>query len=188
MAKSEFQCSGEYLDSIHIDQTHRQNAVRADFSPSAIPYFCNMNHYAIRGLLAFTLLLSILMPAASQQGADAEIRQLLRSQQDSWNAGNIDEFMAGYLNSDALHFLGKSGLTAGWQETLDRYKERYPDTETMGKLRFDLDEITRRTKDVYTVVGQYFLSREHKEDLDGRFLLVVQRIKKEWKIVADSTH
>jgi hypothetical protein len=35
-------------------------------------------------------------------------------------------------------FIGKSGITYGWQKTLDNYKKGYPDKEAMGKLHFTL--------------------------------------------------
>jgi hypothetical protein len=136
--------------------------------------------------LVFTLTTAV--STGVGQSAEEEIRSLLASQADAWNEGNIPEFMEGYHKSEDLHFLGKSGLTEGWVETLERYEKGYPDTSYMGKLAFDIQRVTKRTKDVYTVVGKFFLEREDMEDASGFFLLVVQRFGKKWKIVADSTH
>jgi hypothetical protein len=145
-------------------------------------------HYARHGIAVIAFLTSCLAVSLIGQSAEQQIEALLHAQSKSWNEGDIDGFMAGYLHTDDLQFLGSSGLTAGWDATLDRYKKRYPDAKAMGQLTFDLSEITRRTKNVYTVIGKYHLSRQEFEDLEGFFLLVLQKIGGDWKIVADSTH
>ena len=122
------------------------------------------------------------------QSAKEEIKSLLLEQADFWNKGDIEGFMQGYIPTEDLHFLGKNGLTSGWQATLDRYKKTYPDKQTMGQLTFDFKEITERTKKIYTVIGHYHLARTGMEDAEGYFLIVLQKIKGDWKIVADSSH
>ena len=145
-------------------------------------------HYA-RHRVGFAMLSMLLLAFnLSAQSAEEQIKTLLAVQSEAWNTGDIDGFMEGYLPTDDLHFLGSGGLTAGWHATLERYKQRYPDQQTMGQLSFDLREITRRTKDVYTIIGKFHLSRHELDDMEGFFLLVLQKIKGDWKIVADSTH
>jgi ketosteroid isomerase-like protein len=141
----------------------------------------------LRYLLS-TILLLCLGSQLSAQSNEDHIRSLLSAQSEAWNRGDIDQFMDGYIRSDDLHFLGENGLTAGWTATRNNYQKVYPDTATMGKLRFELHEITRRTDDVYTVIGRYFLKRRTLSDLDGYFLLVALRTEDGWKIAADSTH
>ena len=159
--------------------------VQSQIPTGRITYLCSM-HYTMRWVFILTVCL-VPMFCMGQDAAD-EIRALLDGQAEAWNEGDIEGFMEGYHKTADLHFLGSSGLTAGWQETLDRYKTRYPDSQAMGKLRFELHEITQRTQEVYTVVGQFFLTRTEMEDLNGYFLLVVQRIDEQWRVVADSTH
>jgi hypothetical protein len=67
----------------------------------------------------------------------------LAQQTSAWNNGKLDDFMNGYWQSDSLMFIGKSGITYGWQKTLDNYKKGYPDTASMGKLNFDLLSVKR---------------------------------------------
>ena len=55
-------------------------------------------------------------------GQEAEIRTLLQKQTEAWNRGDVEGFMEGYWKSDSLMFIGKSGITYGWQKTLDNYK------------------------------------------------------------------
>ena len=77
-------------------------------------------------------------PARRAGGDEAAVRKVLATQNAAWNRGDVDAFMVGYWHSDSLMFIGKSGVTYGWQNTLNNYKKNYPDTATMGKLQFTL--------------------------------------------------
>ncbi len=145
-------------------------------------------HYARHRIGYAVLLLFFFGFNLNAQSAEQQIKSLLAEQSVAWNTGDIEGFMSGYLQTDDLHFLGSGGLTAGWHATLERYKKRYPDQQAMGQLTFDLQEITKRTKKVYTVIGKYHLARHELDDMEGYFLIVLQKIKGQWKIIADSTH
>ena len=135
------------------------------------------------------MLISLCVPVLlSGQNAEQEIRTILSEQADAWNAGDIEQFMKTYWPSDRLQFLSATGLTSGWNGTLDRYRKRYPDRKAMVQLQFTLKDITKRSKKVYTVIGRYDLERQGMDDLSGYFMLVFQKIKGDWFIVADSTH
>jgi hypothetical protein len=79
----------------------------------------------------------------AQSKDERNVRDAMDEQLKAWNAGDIDRYMLTYWNSDSLMFIGKSGITYGWQNTLDNYKKGYPDTATMGKLKFDILEVKR---------------------------------------------
>lgn len=117
-----------------------------------------------------------------------EIAQIFKTQTEAWNKGDIQAFMQTYWKSDELLFLGKSGPIYGWQNTLDRYLRTYPDLQSMGHLEFEIMNIVSRSDNVCSVVGKYHLAREGIDDLEGHFLIIVQRIDGSWIIVADSTH
>jgi len=114
------------------------------------------------------------------------ITQILIKQQGAWNRGNIEKYMSYYWFSDSLQFIGKKGITYGWQNTLDNYKKSYPDTTAMGQLTFELNSIDILCKNNAFVIGKWFLKREKgKGDLGGCFSLLLKKIKKKWVIVAD---
>lgn len=121
------------------------------------------------------------------EGDQGEIMSILDRQTACWNDGNIDCFMVGYWKSDSLMFIGDSGITYGYENTLDRYKKTYPDKQSMGELEFDIMEIRRISADVYLVVGKFFLQRNSMDDLSGIFTLTFRRIDGSWVIVADHT-
>ncbi len=115
---------------------------------------------------------------------DQLIRNAMNEQVNAWNNGDIDRFMTTYWQSDSLKFIGKSGITYGWQKTLDNYKKSYPDTAAMGKLDFTLIEVKRLSVLYFSVVGKWHLSRSIG-DIQGHFTLLFKKIKNKWVIVMD---
>ena len=113
-----------------------------------------------------------------------EITDLLNRQTQSWNRGNIDEFMSGYWNNDSLMFIGKSGVTYGYTNTLNNYKKNYSDTAQMGKLFFDIKQVKKLSIEYYWVLGKWFLKRT-VGDIGGHYTLLFRKIKGKWMIVAD---
>lgn len=112
---------------------------------------------------------------------------LLNRQTADWNAGQIDAFMEGYWKSDSLSFMGASGVTYGWQNTLNNYKKRYPDLATMGQLKFDIVRMNRLEKNAYYLIGKWALTRPEKGNIGGYFSLIFRKIKGKWLIVSDHT-
>lgn len=138
-----------------------------------------------RYILSFLLLfLSISLISYSQSNDEKQIRKLLATQVESWNRGNIDEFMIGYWENDSLMFIGKNGVTYGYTNTLNNYKKGYSDTAQMGKLKFDILQVKRISGDAFFVVGKWFLKRT-VGDIGGHYTLLFRKIKGRWVIIAD---
>jgi hypothetical protein len=133
-------------------------------------------------LLVFFLLITQF--ASAQTKDELQIRQLLKRQTQDWNNGNLEKFMQPYWKSDSLMFIGKSGVTRGWQQTLENYKRGYPDTAAMGKLSFDIIQIKRLSSEYYFVVGKWMLSRTIG-DVAGHYTLLMRKVKGKWMIIAD---
>lgn len=134
--------------------------------------------------LFLILLFGASLPAFCQSKEETAIRQLLATQTQSWNRGDIEGFMQTYWNSDSLMFIGKSGVVRGWQQTLDNYRKGYPDTAAMGQLSFDIIEVRPLDPSNAFVVGKWMLKRSIG-DVSGHYTLLLRRIKGQWKIVAD---
>jgi hypothetical protein len=123
-------------------------------------------------------------PARPAGGDEQIIRSLLEEQRQAWNNGETEKFMSSYWQSDSLMFIGKSGITYGWQKTLENYKKGYPDTVSMGKLNFDILEVKRLSVMYFFVVGKWHLTRS-VGDAGGYFTLLFKKVKNKWVIVAD---
>lgn len=115
-----------------------------------------------------------------------EIRRLIDQQAADWNSGNIDRFMDVYWKHDELTFSSGGEITRGWQATLDRYKQRYPDAESMGKVSFSELEFLRLDANAFQVLGVWQLQRD-VQPIGGRFTLVFRRQHQGWRIVHDHT-
>jgi len=109
---------------------------------------------------------------------------MLDKQNQAWNRGDVSEFMKGYWENDSLMFIGKSGVTYGYKNTLENYKKGYPDTASMGKLTMTQIKIIRISKAYYFIVGKWYLKRSIG-DVSGHYNLLIRKIKGEWVIVAD---
>jgi hypothetical protein len=120
----------------------------------------------------------------AQTNDELAVRNVLEGQIRDWNNGAIDSFMNSYWKSDSLLFIGKNGPGYGWQNTLDHYKKSYPDTATMGKLRFELVEVKQLSVLYFFVAGKWFLTRS-AGNLNGAFTLLFKKIKNKWVIVVD---
>jgi len=137
----------------------------------------------MRFILSLILLIGPVTAIRAQQPERA-IKYLMQQQTESWNKGDLEGFMQTYWKSDSLVFIGKHGPTYGWQKTLDRYKQSYPDTASMGKLDFNLLELRPLSPQLYFVVGKWHLKRS-VGDLEGHFSLLIRKVGKTWKIIAD---
>lgn len=115
-----------------------------------------------------------------------EILEIFYQQEKDWNAGDIDAFMEAYWKSEDLQFGGANGITKGWKNTLERYKSGYPDKATMGKLNFQIKDMSRHSEEVISLTGSWELVREHDRP-GGHFLLIWRKIDGHWKIVVDHT-
>ncbi len=113
-----------------------------------------------------------------------EIIDLLNRQTQSWNSGNLDNFMNGYWHSDSLMFVGKSGVTYGYTNTLNNYKKNYSDSAKMGKLFFEILQVKKLSAEYYWVLGKWFLKRS-VGDIGGHYTLLFRKIKGQWMIIAD---
>ena len=120
----------------------------------------------------------------AQSKDEKDVRQLLTEQDAAWNRGDIEGFMKGYWLSDSLMFIGKRGITYGWQKTMENYKNRYPDTAAMGKLNFEYIEMKQLSENYFFVVGKWYLTRTIG-NLNGAFTLLLRKINNTWVIVKD---
>ncbi len=120
----------------------------------------------------------------AQSSDEDQILQSLAKQTQSWNRGDIEGFMETYWKTDSLMFIGKSGISWGWDATLANYKKGYPDTAAMGKLAFELIQVKRLSPEYYFVVGKWMLSRSIG-DLSGHYNLLFRKINGKWVIIAD---
>ena len=121
---------------------------------------------------------------ADRTAEAASIDSLMQAQQSAWNNADIEGFMQPYWKSDSLCFIGKRGLTFGWQNTLDNYRKGYPDAAAMGRLQFTNHSLDVLSDDHAYVIGKWELFRV-ADTLSGHYSLLWKKISGKWVIVAD---
>ena len=130
-------------------------------------------------------------PAANPAGGPAEekaaVRRVLDAQVAAWNKGDLPGFMDGYWRSNDLTFFSGDKKLAGWQATLDRYRQRYQgEGKEMGKLSFEELSVELLGNDHALVRGRFRLRLE-KESPTGIFTLVLRKLPAGWRIIHDHT-
>ena len=146
----------------------------------------------------FTLFLLILLSCSKNNTKTIEtikqdpneidaIKKMLTTQQECWNNGDIDGFMEGYWNSEELIFTSATHKPAyGWQNTLERYKESYPDRYSMGEFRFEILDLKLNSEKTAILKGKWELVRM-KDRPNGLFYLDLEKFDENWLITKDST-
>lgn len=135
------------------------------------------------------ILMSVLLffscaEVVNQEQDKAEIEIALHKSAEDWSAGNVEAFMEAYWKSDRLQFVGSQGITYGWDNTLKNYYKRYPTKDHMGKLNFEILDISFLATDLYLLTGKYHLERT-VGNADGIFTVVFKKMNNKWLIIAD---
>lgn len=134
--------------------------------------------------IVFLFLVAVSCTASGQSDDEKEIRKILAAQNEAWNRGDVTAFMVGYWENDSLMFIGSSGITYGYQNTLANYKKRYPDSAAMGKLIFTIIRVKTLSPEYIHVTGKWDLKRT-VGDVGGYFTLVFRKIAGRWLIISD---
>ena len=118
---------------------------------------------------------------------DRAVRGVLVAQQDAWNRGDLDGYMAGYVKSPELVFTSGSQVRRGWQETYDKYHAKYGnDPATMGTLAFELLGVQQLGADGAIVLGRWKLTDTPVAG-SGVFSVALRRTPEGWRVVHDHT-
>lgn len=147
-------------------------------------------HFAIlASSLMLTLTFSFNCPSfAKESKMDAEIKSLLQMQADAWNAGNLDKFMSGYLQSNDVCFTAGGEEVWGYDAINARYKARYGNSSAgMGKLFFSELKIIRLSDTNALCIGHFNVQKEDQTQIGGVFSLVIVKRDGAWRILHDHT-
>jgi ketosteroid isomerase-like protein len=123
---------------------------------------------------------------ASAAGEADAVKTVLLEQQAAWNRGDVDNFMSGYWHSPDVRFVSGDKITRGWNETLIRYRMRYPTRAKMGTLAFSDLRIDMLAPDAALAVGRWQIKRAG-ETPEGVFTLIFRKLAGHWVIVLDHT-
>lgn len=130
-------------------------------------------------------------PARCEADFDrAAVVAVLDAQREAWNAGDLDGFLAGYEQSEALLFTSGAKIRRGYEETATKYRARYGEaSETMGTLAFEILDVRElgSCADAAVVLGRWAVS-ESEQAGSGVFSVILERDDQgRWLLVHDHT-
>ena len=124
---------------------------------------------------------------AMEDASVREIREVLDRQVQAWNRQDLEGFMKGYWRSPELTFYSGGTTVSGWEQTLERYRNRYQKGgNEMGKLQFIDLNIQILGPSAAFVRGRFHLQMSSAES-SGLFTLTFKKLSDGWKIIHDHT-
>lgn len=143
--------------------------------------------FRCRLLIVLCFACAVTACAQSSAGEDA-VRKLFTEQTAAWNRGDLDAFMQAYWHSHELTFYGNNSVTRGWQQTLDRYRQKYQSggkDSDMGTLDFKDFSVQMLGADYALAHGRWHLIFKSGKEATGMTTLIVQRRAEGWRIIHD---
>ncbi len=137
-------------------------------------------------LISVVALAIFALPHKSADAASSAIQKVIEEQQQAWNRGDLEAFMAGYWNSPELTFFSGAHESKGWQAALDRYKKTYQSAgHEMGRLEFSNLRIEMLGPKAAFARGEFHLTMSDRKTPHGLFTLIFRKLPDGWKIVHD---
>lgn len=134
----------------------------------------------------FTVLTISLISVTAAAQTPSDLRKLLDDQTAAWNRGDLEAFMQGYWHSPEVTFFYGDNIVKGWEQTLQRYRDRYQSSgKEMGKLSFTDEKIEMLGSDGAMVTARWHLEMADGKKLEGLTTLLCRRMKEGWRIVHD---
>lgn len=137
----------------------------------------------MKAIISISFLLFSLSVMA-QSKAEKEIRVAFAESEKTWNAGDLDGYMATYAKGDSTMFINRDIISYGWQDSYDTFKKAFPTKESMGKLTSDIKMIKKLSKKCYLVVGSFHVERG-KGSFGGNYSDIMQKVRGKWVVIVD---
>lgn len=143
-------------------------------------------NYLLRCFLVITASFGINSTAFSQSKDVQDIIQLMRTEEEVWNRGDIDAYVDLYAPGDSTRMIynGGAGVTRGKDSILAFYKKYWP-RERMGHLTLQHDSIEKLSNEYYYVSGFFNVSYPDGKAVKGRFSGLVKKINGKWYLYTD---
>ncbi len=126
-------------------------------------------------------------PTIVEPSLVTQVAEILATQADAWNGGDLEAFMSAYDRSPSTSFIGATGLLEGFDAIRGSYAPRFEPGVTRDSLRFE--ELHARSLDprFAVVTARYVLHREGAITSTGPFTLVLMNVEGGWRIVHDQS-
>lgn len=139
---------------------------------------------AVLGAFALPLAAQSHDPLFTATKQQLDVAKVVLQQQDAWNAGNLDGYLAHFKNAaDTEVVLG--GPIRGLEEIHKAFRVTYPSRESMGTLEDSEIEVKALGENFALATGKYHLTRSHKAggDSTGYFSEVFEKTSAGWQVI-----
>jgi uncharacterized protein (TIGR02246 family) len=123
--------------------------------------------------------------AAAGDSARAEILAMLSRAAGDWNRGDLDAFVADFMDSPRTTFVGSRGVLRGRAAIRSAYAPRFEPGASRDSLSFHDVEVDLLAPGVAHVLGWYVLARGDSVTARGPTSLIMERHAGRWRIVHD---
>lgn len=113
----------------------------------------------------------------------SSVESMLTESAAAWNRGDLDGFMADYLESDATTYIGGSGLLAGYEAIRGRYAPLFATGAERDSLRFEGIRVRRLGAVDGLISARWILHRNGTITSSGPFTLIVRHTSGGWRVI-----
>jgi len=114
-----------------------------------------------------------------------QICAMMARSADAWNRGDLDAFVADYLDGDRTTYIGSRGIVRGRAAVRETYAPRFAAGAVRDSLSFERVEVDLLAPDLANTIAWYVLARGDSVTARGPTSLVMRRVGGRWKIVHD---
>jgi ketosteroid isomerase-like protein len=133
------------------------------------------------------VLLSLMSSVSYGGDTGEEIRLLLKEQDEAWNRGDLDGFIAPYDDTNHLVFVS-TVVTRSAKELKERYEKRYKSGKAdFGKLSFSELQVEELAPGLARAWGRWSVAQKDKTS-SGWFTLILQKKAEKWRIIHDHSN
>jgi uncharacterized protein (TIGR02246 family) len=142
--------------------------------------------YFLRPAIFVAFLICSNLIGFSQSKDVKDIIALMRTEEETWNRGDVEGYVNLYAPGDSTRMIysGGTGVTRGKDSILAFYKKYWP-KERMGQLTLKHDSIEKISDEYYYVSGFFTVSYPSRNPVKGRFSGLVKKIKGKWYLYTD---
>ena len=121
---------------------------------------------------------------AQKNEDEVAILKVFQEEERTWNAHDIEGYVALYAPLDSTRMILSKGVAAGKGNILAFYKKYWP-AEKMGSLKLESDSMERISKNYYYVTGYFHVSYPDGKLVNGRYSSLMIKLKGNWYIYTD---
>lgn len=147
-------------------------------------------------LLSAVLLSLVHLSPAWAGDSEGEVKAVIAGLEATWNAGDMDGYLAAYEQDDSMSLTYGNSVVQGWNALNTLFRTSYPDEARMGKFTIDSIAVTLLGDDAAiaygnfthvfaeeTVIGGY--THVLKRESDGRWIIQHERTSRGKVIAAE---